>query len=133
VIRQILSEARSQLPENGRNLILFGQIEGDRMHLERALYGAPVGVIERNVETKEVRFGWSRSATGAFGDGQEGEPFRWLSGILWYRLWKLTGVFGRAYQLYLNPNAVMPFPSEVVGKLKRTMESWQTEQPFGNT
>jgi hypothetical protein len=131
VIRQILSETRSQLPENGRNLILFGQVEGDRMHLERALYGAEIGVIERNLETKEVRFGWSLSATGAFGAGLEGEPFQWLSGILWYRLWKLADTFGRAYELYLNPNALIPIPSKVVSKLKQTMESWQTELRLG--
>jgi hypothetical protein len=133
VVRQILSDTFSQLPEGGCNLILFGQIKGDRMHMERALFGAEVFVIDRNLETKKALFSWARSPTGAFGSGPEGEPFQWLSGILWFRIWKLGDCFGRGYKFYLNGNASVPIPPSVVIELEGIMDRWKTEDPTGAT
>jgi hypothetical protein len=73
---------------------------------------------------------WTRSPTGGFGTGPEGEPFRWLGGILWYRLWQVAADFRRAYQLYLNPNALTAIPREVVDTLEGTINSWKTNDPF---
>jgi len=129
VIRQIFSDTFSQLPEGGCNLILFGQLEGDRMHMERALFGAEMGVVERNLETREAQFSWVRSPTGAFSNGPEGEPFRWLSGVLWFRIWKLGDCFGRVYYLYLNPNSSVPIPASVVSELAGIIDHWKTEDP----
>lgn len=40
VIRQCLLEGLGQLPDDGYNIVLFGQIEGNRHNIEDALFGA---------------------------------------------------------------------------------------------
>lgn len=113
VIRQRLCEALSQLPESGFNLVLFGQIEGDIMNLEDALYGAPIYCFPR-YRTGEVREGyWTRVPTGAFSPGEQGEPFRYLCGVLWFRL----SLSGRSYRLFPNPYASNPLPENILESL----------------
>ncbi len=49
VVRQLLESALAQLPNDGVNIVLFGQVAGDREHLERALFlGAPLQLRKRN-------------------------------------------------------------------------------------
>jgi len=123
-IRQIMVDAQSQLPESGINLILFGHIEGDREQLERALFGAEVLTFYKDTErSKIVSTEWSLTPTGAFDAGQAGEPFRSISGVLWFRLYK-AGNLVRSYKLYCNPGATYPIPEAVVAILERLMSEW---------
>jgi hypothetical protein len=126
-IRQIIGEARSQLPVSGINLILFGHIEGDRKQLERALFGAELLTFYKDTQRKKiVCTEWSLTPTGAFDAGQPGEPFRSISGVLWFRLFKVGTVFGRTYTLYLNPNATSRLPEIIVSRLEETINEWTT-------
>jgi hypothetical protein len=134
-IRQIFLDCLSQLPDSGCNLIIFGQIEGDRSHLERALYGAEYGELLRHHQTKALSFRWRLAPVGAFATGEKGEPFRSLSGVLWmrlYHLYQLEGTMQRAYKLYLNPNASLPLPSDVIESLDAIMQEWATWSENGD-
>jgi hypothetical protein len=51
----------------------------------------------------------SLTPTGAFDAGEAGEPFRSISGVLWFRLYKVGNLF-RSYKLYQNPSATYPIP-----------------------
>ena len=126
VIRQILQDGLSQLPEQGCKLILFGHIDGDRNNLERALFGEEIMHLYRNHGTGEVKSKWDLTPTGAFGGGQEGDPFRSLSGVLWIRLWKHGSEIGHAYKLYPNPNALSPFASKLTEAIETQMKQWET-------
>jgi hypothetical protein len=134
-IRQIFLDCLSQLPDSGCNLIIFGQIEGDRSHLERALYGAEYGELLRNHQTKALSFRLRLAPVGAFATGEKGEPFRSLSGVLWmrlYHLYQLEGTMQRAYKLYVNPNASLPLPSDVIESLDAMMQEWATWSENGD-
>ena len=120
VVRQDLLDALAQLPERGCNLVIYGQIEGDRSHLERALYGTEMAELIRNMESKEVTARWSRTPTGAFREDEKGEAFRPLSGVLWMRLWQLGLKLGRAYKLYSNPDALVPLSQDAIDAIEDT-------------
>jgi hypothetical protein len=126
-VRQILIEGISQLPDSGCNLILLGQIAGDREDVERALYGAEVCDFITNLETKETTSEWRRIPTGAFGRGKEGEAFHSLSGVLWFRLSEFNNSFGRFYEFYQNPNATMLIPLEVSERLQCVISQMKKE------
>ena len=128
-VRQIIADAQSQLPDSGINLILFGHIEGDREQLERALFGAKVLTIYKDIEKRKiVSTEWNLTPTGAFDTGQAGEPFRSISAVLWFRLFKAGTVFGRTYKLYLNPKATSQLPASLVSRLEATINEWTTWQ-----
>jgi hypothetical protein len=128
-IRQIIADAQSQLPQSGINFILFGHIEGDREQLERALFGAEVLTIHKDLEKRKiVSTEWNLTPTGAFDAGRAGEPFRSISGVLWFRLYK-AGNLVRSYELYRNPSATYPIPETVVAILERLMSEWTINLP----
>jgi hypothetical protein len=115
VVRQILSEELSQLPKTGINLVILGQRAGNREDLETALFG-PVAVDFWSVaETKEVESAVVQLPHGAYDAGANGESFRGLSGVLWFKLFNMTGP---QYALYPNPNATNPLPQEVAARLE---------------
>jgi hypothetical protein len=134
-IRQIFVNCLSQLPGSGCNLIIFGQVDGDRAHLKRALNGAEYIELLRNHQTKELSFRLRLAPVGAFVTGEQGEPFRSLSGVLWmrlYHLYQLEGTMQRAYKLYVNPNASLPLPSDVIESLDAMMQEWATWSENGD-
>lgn len=128
VIRQLLLDGLSQLPDSGYNLILFGDIEGHRDNLEDALLGTEVTRFRRNPETRQVIAVSARAPTGAFSAGPAGEPFRLLGGVLWIRLWRDGDVLGRAYMPCPNPNARPPLPRDVIEAIVAVMNEWARPQ-----
>jgi len=115
VARQILTVELSQLPETGVNLILFGQISGSRENLETALFG-PIAVdFALNPKVRTVESTAIRLPHGAYDTGINGEPFRRLSGVLWFKLFSIRGP---EYNLYLNPCAISPIPEGIAAQLK---------------
>ncbi|MGH7260930.1 MAG: hypothetical protein ACREI9_09655 [Nitrospiraceae bacterium] len=126
VIRQILLDGLSQLPVGGCNLVLFGQIAGSRHDLRQALFGAPMLDIIRNLVSKTHRTEWRLSPTGAFSSGEKGEPFKHLSGVLWFRLMTWEKTLLRAYTLYQNPNADASLPANVTDILDAVSKEWDT-------
>lgn len=127
VIRQLLLDGLSQLPDQGCNVIIFGHIEGYRCNLEDALYGTEQVRCRRRLESGKPTVIWTRAPTGAFSPGGSGEPFQRLSGVLRVSLWRDGNAIGRAYKLYLNPNAHLPLPSEVIETLDAGMKQWATQ------
>jgi len=113
VVRQILTEELSQLPQTGINLILFGQISGSHEDLETALFG-PI-VVDFVTNSKAVESTTIQLPHGAYDAGANGDPFRPLSGVLWFKLFSITGP---KYKLYPNPNATSPLPHEVIASLE---------------
>ena len=115
VVRQLLGDALIQLPDDGVNMVLFGQIFGDREHLERALFrGAPVcDFVIDNATKKVVGTEWRQVGSTAFSD----PAFTRLSGVLWMRMTRLFGPLRHHYSLYVNPNAKAPIPPAVVALL----------------
>ena len=133
VIRQLLVDGLAQLPQSGCNLIIFGHIEGQRLSLEDALFGAEFLGIRKNLETRKVITEWVRSPTGAFGRGPEGDPFRTLSGVLWVRLFKsFDSDLFRAYKFYVNPHAVVCVPDNVKTAIEKIAKEWEL-QPESET
>jgi hypothetical protein len=122
-IRRILLDGLSQLPEQGCNLLLFGQLNGTQDDLDAALLGAEVATFRADIKTKTTTCRWSRLPTGAFGTGPEGEPFRQLSGVLWFKLGSFSG---RDYALYPNPGAIAPLPKQVSEALETAVTEWKT-------
>jgi hypothetical protein len=128
-IRQIISDAQSQLPQSGINLILFGHVEGDQKQLERSLFGAEVLTIHKDIEKRKIiAKEWNLTPTGAFDAGQAGEPFRSVSGVLWFRLYKVGKLF-RSYKLYRNPSSTYPIPDAAVAILEHLMSEWTINLP----
>jgi len=118
VIRQALLDKLSQLPAPGINLILLGQRAGSRGDLETALFG-PVSVdFWCAAETREVESAVVQLPHGAYDTGANGNPFRQLSGVLWFGLFSVSGP---EYKLYPNPNATSPLSQDVVAKLESAM------------
>jgi hypothetical protein len=120
VVRQVLADALTQLPDAGVNLVLFGQVYGSREHLERALFrGAPVAEVLTDRVTKEYAgTQWRQVGSTVFAD----PSFARLSGVLWMRLTHLEGPLLHHYNLYVNPNATMPIPSAVVEALEQEIK-----------
>jgi hypothetical protein len=114
-VRRILLKGLSQLPETGINLIVFGHLRGSRDDLERALYGPPVVDFATSLEISAVKSSVVQLPHGAYDAGANGEPFRGLSGVLWFKL--LSGP-GPEYKLYPNPNATSPLPQNVITGLE---------------
>jgi hypothetical protein len=117
VIRGLLEEALRQLPEQGINMVLFGQVVGDREHLERALLRGAT-VVDFIVDTATKKFiGTEARQVGSvvFGDPK----FERLSAVVWLRITQLFGPMQYHYSLYLNPAAAVPMPPAVVATLKR--------------
>jgi len=113
VVQQILLSALQQLPSDGSNLVLFGQVDGSREHLERALHGVPVLDIVRDHHNKTHTTEWRVTGTAAFrGDGAA--LFSGISAVLWFRIMQ-TGddVLRHAYSIYVNPNATVPLHEDV--------------------
>src|SRR5215213_1163007 len=54
VLKQILALALSQLPADGFNIIVIGQIEGDIHNFEEALLGTEYVELRRNINTGET-------------------------------------------------------------------------------
>lgn len=125
VIQQGLLEGLGQLPSSGYNLIIFGHIEGDRYHLENALFGTDYIEQRINRNTKGVAFAKKRASTGAFNAGPSGEAFKSLNGVIWIRLWRDGNTLGRAYKLYVNPYSI-PLPDDVIEALNAVMKQWAT-------
>lgn len=117
-VRQIMSEGLAQLPASGCNLILFGEL-GFSTNRDEALFGSELFHFQRDVATREYPAYCTRTPTGAFCYGPPGEPFRQLSGLLWFKLFSAFG-----YKLYLNPNAISPLPDEVVTALGDVIRQW---------
>jgi len=125
-IRQRLLDALSQLPASGYNLVLFGQIQGSRHQLERALYGGEFLVFDHNHVTKQET---TERGPGAFTPGPSGDPFERLTAVLQVCLLRFSGgSLVRAYELYSNPRANQPLPSVVEAALRAAMAQWTTVQ-----
>ncbi len=77
----------------------------------------------RDRATQQVTSAWMRYPTGAFSPGSSGDAFRPLSGVLWLELKGATAL-ERDYHLFLNPNALVPVPTDVIGAIKGVMDSW---------
>jgi len=114
VVRQILIEELSQLSQTGINLILVGQISGSHEDLETALFGPIVVDFVANSKM-EVESTTTQLPHGAYDAGVNGDPFRSISGVLWFKLFSITGP---KYKLYPNPNASSPLPREVIACLE---------------
>ena len=126
VIRQILLDGLSQLPESGCNMIIFGHIEGDRRNLENALYGTEIFGIKKDLQARKFTVEPIRALTGAFAHGQAGEPFSSLSGVLWVRLFKsFKSPLFRAYKLYLNPYANTPLSKDFQKAIEMIAKAWE--------
>ena len=126
VIRQLLLDGSTQLPQSGCNLIIFGHIEGQRDSLEDALFGAKFVGLKKNLKTREIIAEWVLSPTGAFGPGHEGDSFRSLSGVLWVRLSKsFDSYLFRAYKLYTNRHANVCIPDGVQRAIEKIAKEWE--------
>lgn len=126
VIRQMLLDGLSQLPRSGCNIIIFGQIEGNRRSLEEALYGTEMFGIKKDLQTRKVTVEPIRAPTGAFTQRQAGEPFLPLSAVLWVCLFKsFDSPMFRAYKLYLNPCANTPVSKEVQKTIEKIAKAWE--------
>ena len=119
--RQIMSKGLAQLPTSGCNLILFGEL-GFSTDPGETLFGTELLSFHKEAATSRYLTYWTRAPTGAFCYGPSGEPFRQLSGILWFKLFSAFG-----YKLYLNPNAISPLPDDVVTALCRVIRQWTTQ------
>ena len=119
-VRQIMSKGLAQLPVTGCNLILLGEL-GFSNDIDEALFGTELVYFHREAATRQYLSHWTRAPTGAFCSGPPGEPFRQLSGILWFRL---LSALGSEYKLYVNPNAISPIPDDVVIALDYVIEQW---------
>jgi hypothetical protein len=119
-VRQIMSKGLAQLPARGCNLILLGEL-GFSNDIDEALFGTELFYFHREAATRQYLSHWTRAPTGAFCSGPPGEPFRHLSGILWFRL---LSALGSEYKLYVNPNALSPIPDDVVIALDYVIEHW---------
>jgi hypothetical protein len=106
VIRQLIEKALAQLPDDGINVVLFGQIRGDRQHLERALFrGAPIADFIVNNLTREVVGTENRGVgTTVFSDSR----FVRLSAVVWMHIDTLPSPIGLHYKFYANPSAATP-------------------------
>jgi hypothetical protein len=120
VVRQLLESALTELPDAGVNVVLFGQIEGSRGHLEQILFkrGSGAGFLTSRVTTKLLGSRWRHAETTVFGDAR----FARLSGVLWMRLLHLGGPLRPYYHLYVNPNAAVPMPPALIATLRREFE-----------
>lgn len=121
VLRQVLLEALSQLPEDGVNIVFLAHLQGERKDLERALFGTEFCRLTRDHSNKTYTPEWRLSPTGAFRPDEKGEPFRRLSAVLWFRLSSLGGPVARAYNLYPNPYASSLMPASVQDALQRSI------------
>ncbi|GEM_PF-5945735 len=126
VIRQLLLDGLSQLPDQGCNVIIFGHIEGHRIDFEEALWGTELVRYRCSRVTEKATPVPLRAPTGAYSRGEAGVSFQSLSGVLWVSMWRDGDVLGRAYKLYLNPNARLPLPSDVIEALDSGMRQWAT-------
>ena len=117
VIRQRLVAALGQLPPEGLNIVLFGHLMGDRRDVEEAPGGTQVVEVRKDPATRRPEMEWVRLPTGAFGD----PAFRALSGVLWYRLYRIGDVLGRAYWLGLNGDAQVRFPETLAALFTEAM------------
>ena len=124
-VRRILSDALSQLPSNGVNLVILGQINGDKGSLETALYGPVAVTFWQDHSTRELKSDEIRLPHGAYDPGPNGEAFRQLSAVLWFNL---SSAFGPEYRLYPNPNSPRPLPDQVFITLKNITELRTTRQ-----
>lgn len=124
VIRQILLDGLQQLPESGCNMIIFGQIEGNRENVMDALWGTPILEFCRGSPDSE----WKRIPTGAFDAGKAGESFRSLSCVLWISLnldhdyINNVDIIRRDYTIFPNPNALNPIHDDVVNVIVDLIE-----------
>src|SRR5439155_10741023 len=109
-------EALTQLPIEGINVVVFGQIQGSRDHLERALFrGAPVADFLTNRVTKKyLGVQWRHVGSTVF----DNPAFSRLSGVLWVRLSQLIGPLQCAYELYANPSAATPMVPTLVTTIR---------------
>jgi hypothetical protein len=126
VVVEVLAEALRQLPEAGISVVVLGQIQGDRDHLERALYGVEVCDFVTERRTKDSWSEWRRLPNGIFGHGPKAEAFTRLSAVLWIRLmqgWNDDEIYP-TYQLYENPSAQCPLSAGVRPALEATMKEW---------
>jgi hypothetical protein len=113
-LRQIIAKGLAQLPPSGCNLILLGEL-GFSADIDEALFGSELFYFHKEAATRQYLPYSTRAPTGAFCCGTSGEPFRQLSGILWF---KLFSAFGSEYKLYVNPNATCPLPDNVVTAIR---------------
>ena len=113
-VRQIIAKGLAQLPPSGCNLILLGEL-GFSADIDEALFGSELFYFHKEAATRQYLPYSTRAPTGAFCCGTSGEPFRQLSGILWF---KLFSAFGSEYKLYVNPNATCPLPDNVVTAIR---------------
>jgi hypothetical protein len=118
-----MSKGLAQLPASGCNLILLGEL-GFSANIDEALFGTELFCFHKEAATRQHLPYWTRAPTGAFCSGPAGEPFRQLSGILWF---KLFSAFGSEYKLYVNPNATFPIPDAVVTALGYVIGQWNTQ------
>ncbi|MCZ7625043.1 MAG: hypothetical protein C3F12_10765 [Candidatus Methylomirabilota bacterium] len=131
VIRQLLLDGLSQLPDEGCNVIIFGHIEGHRIDFEEALWGTELVRYRSGQETRKPTRIRIRAPTGAFCPGEAGVPFQSLSGVLWVSMCRDGDVLERAYKLYVNPNARPPLPGDVIEALDYGMRQWATPPRIG--
>ena len=127
VIRQILLDGIGQLPIQGCNLILFGQIDGNLDNLIDALFGTEYFEDRRDVTTGKFSGRIVRAKNGAFSGGDDDQAFRALSGVLWIRLWQDGGALRKTYRGFQNPSALTAVPEKVAIVLKALIESSEKE------
>lgn len=119
-VRQIMSKGLAQLPAMGCNVILLREL-GFGNHIDEALFGTELFYFHKEAATRQYLSHWTRAPTGACCTASPGEPFRQLSGILWFRLFSASG---SEYNLYVNPNAISPIPDDVVTSLNYIIGQW---------
>jgi len=129
VVVDVLANALRQLPIDGINVVLLGQVQGDREHLERALGGVEICDFVTDRRTRTSWAEWRRLPTGIFGTGPKAEAFIGLSAILWMRLSCVGDDLYRTYRLYENPTARCPLPAPVRTAFAATMQEWTLLPP----